>query len=75
MASAVRAADAMTSRSAQPFEVADLYKAPLASEVVRRTAIFAIDREINDAAAGQEFAVRQERLKPLVNEIEAWRRS
>jgi len=40
-------------------------KTPWSYEVVRRVAIFAIDREINDAAAGQEFAVRQERLNRL----------
>jgi hypothetical protein len=40
--------------------------------VVRRIdAIFAIEREINNAAAGQQFAVRHERLKPLVSELEA----
>jgi transposase len=58
------------------FELADLRKAPLAIEAVRRIdAIFAIEREINGAAAEQRLAVRQERVKTLVGEFEAWMRS
>src|SRR3954454_17342621 len=42
------------------FELADLRKAPLAIEAVRRIdAIFAIEREINGLAAKQRLAVRQ----------------
>jgi transposase len=58
------------------FELADLRKAPLAIEAVRRIdAIFAIEREINGAAAEQRLAVRQERVKPLVSELEEWIRT
>jgi transposase len=58
------------------FELADLRKAPLAIEVVRRIdAIFAIERDINGATAEQRRAVRQERVKPLVGELEAWMRA
>jgi transposase len=54
----------------------ELRTAPLAIEAVRRIdAIFAIEREINGAAAEQRLAVRRERLKPLVGEFEAWMRS
>ena len=55
------------------FELADLRKAPLAVEAVRRIdAIFAIEREINGATGEQRLAVRQERVKPLVGELERW---
>jgi hypothetical protein len=44
----------------------------LASDAVRRIdAIFAMEREINGAAAEQRRAVRQERIKPLVIDLEA----
>jgi transposase len=55
------------------FELADLRKAPLAIEAVRRIdTIFAIEREINGTTAEQRLTVRQERVKPLVDELEAW---
>src|SRR5207249_5960663 len=55
------------------FELADLGKSPLAVEAVRRIdAIFAIEREINGARAEQRLAVRQERVTPLVRELERW---
>ena len=55
------------------FELADLRKAPLAIEAVRRIdAIFAIEREINGLAAEQRLAVRQKSVKPLVDELKAW---
>jgi transposase len=58
------------------FELADLRKAPLAIEAVRRIdAIFAIEREINGATAEQRLALRSERVKPLVDELEAWMRT
>ena len=57
------------------FVLADLKKAPLASEAVRRIdAIFAIEREINGVAAAQRLAIREARIKPLVAELEAWMR-
>ncbi len=58
------------------FVLADLKQAPLASEAVRRIdAIFAMEREINGATAEQRRAVRQERIKPLVIDLEAWMRT
>jgi transposase len=58
------------------FELADLRKAPLAIEAVRRIdAIFAIEREINGATAEQRLAFRNERVKPLLSELEVWMRA
>jgi transposase len=58
------------------FELADLRKAPLAIEGVRRIdAIFAIEREINGTTPEQRLAVRKERVKPLVGELEEWMRA
>jgi transposase len=58
------------------FELADLGKSPLAVEAVRRIdAIFAIEREINGATAEQRLAFRNERVKPLVTELETWMRA
>jgi transposase len=53
--------------------LADFGKSPLAIEAGRRIdEIFAIEREINGAAADQRLAIRQERIKPLVDELKAW---
>jgi transposase len=58
------------------FELADLRKAPLAVEAVRRIdQIFATEREINGAAPEKRRAVRQQRVKPLVGDLEAWMRA
>jgi transposase len=58
------------------FELADLRKAPLATEAVRRIdAIFAIEREINGLSADQRLAVRQERIRPIITELEGWMRA
>jgi transposase len=55
------------------FVLADLGKSPLAIEAIRRIdEIFAIEREINGAAAEQRLAIRQERIKPPVDELKAW---
>src|SRR5205814_2711475 len=55
------------------FELADLQKAPIAIEVVKRIdALFAIEREINGLAPDQRLAVRRERSKPLVDDLEKW---
>ena len=57
------------------FELAELQKAPIAIEAVRRIdALFAIEREINGRTAEQRLAVRAERSRPLVVELEAWLR-
>ena len=48
---------------------------PLALEAVRRIdAIFDIEREINGSTAEDRLKVRQERSKPLVEELEVWMR-
>ena len=58
------------------FELADLRKAPLASEAVRRIdEIFAIEREINRHSAAERVAARQERIAPLVGGLEKWMRA
>ncbi|HEX6840369.1 MAG TPA: IS66 family transposase [Stellaceae bacterium] len=58
------------------FELANLKKAPLAIEAVRRIdAIFVLEREINGHAAAKRIAVRQERVAPLVDELESWMRA
>ena len=57
------------------FELAELQKAPVAIEAVRRIdELFAIEREINGQSADQRRAVRQERSKPLVELLEEWLR-
>jgi len=49
--------------------------APLAFEAVKRIdAIFDIEREINGRSIDQRVAVRQERVAPLVSELETWMR-
>ena len=58
------------------FVLADVAKAPLALEAVRRIdGIFAIEREINGASAERRLAVRQDRSRPLVADFEAWMRT
>jgi transposase len=48
---------------------------PIALEAVRRMdALFAIERDINGRSAGERRAVRQEKSKPLLDEMEAWLR-
>jgi transposase len=57
------------------FVLADLAKAPLAIEAVRRIdAIFDVEREINGLAAEQRLAIRQVRAAPLVTSLEQWMR-
>ena len=57
------------------FELAELQKAPLAIEAVRRIdEVFAIEREINGKPPDQRRAVRQQRSKPLVEALETWLR-
>ena len=57
------------------FELAELQKAPLAIEAVRRIdELFAIERGINGQTADQRRAVRQQRSKPLADELETWLR-
>ena len=57
------------------FELADLQKAPVAIEAVRRIdELFSIEREINGRPPDQRLAVRRERSKPLVDDLERWLR-
>ena len=57
------------------FELAELQKAPVAIEAVRRIdELFAIEREINGLAPHQRVAVRAQRAKPLVDDLERWMR-
>ena len=55
------------------FELAELQKAPVAIEAVKRIdALFAIEREINGKPPDVRRAVRQERSKPLIAALEIW---
>lgn len=57
------------------FVLADLAKAPLAIDAVRRIdAIFDVEREINGLAAAQRHSIRQVRVAPLVTSLEQWMR-
>jgi len=57
------------------FDLARLQKAPIAIEAIERIdALFAIAREINGLSAGQRRAVRNQRSRPLVAELESWLR-
>ena len=57
------------------FVLADVAKAPLAIEAVRRIdAIFDVEREINGLTAEQRLAIRQVRVAPLVMSLEQWMR-
>jgi transposase len=58
------------------FVLAEVAKAPLAIEAVRRIdAIFDVEREINGLAAEQRLAIRQVRVAPLVMSLEQWMRA
>jgi hypothetical protein len=55
---------------------ADLRKAPLAVEAVRRIDdIFAIERRINGQPAADRQALRQRETKPIVVDLEKWMRA
>ncbi len=57
------------------FELAELSRAPLAIEAVRRIdAIFDAERPINGLPADERLAVRRQHIAPLVAELEAWMR-
>ena len=58
------------------FVLADVAKAPLAMEAVRRIdLIFDVERTINGLIPQQRRAARQEQVVPLVAELEAWMRT
>jgi hypothetical protein len=53
------------------FDLARLQKAPIVVKAVERIdALFAIEREINGLSSEQRLAVRNERSRPLVAELE-----
>jgi transposase len=57
------------------FELAAVSQAPIAAEAVQRIdQLFALEREINGKPAAERLAVRKERARPLVAELEAWLR-
>jgi hypothetical protein len=57
------------------FKLAEVARAPLAAEAVRRIdMIFAAERAINGLPAEQRLAVRQQDIAPLVTELESWMR-
>lgn len=57
------------------YELAQLKKAPIAVEAVKRIdALFAIEREIAGAAIDRRLAVRRNRSRPLMTALEAWLR-
>ncbi|HZD27403.1 MAG TPA: IS66 family transposase, partial [Xanthobacteraceae bacterium] len=58
------------------FDLARFSKAPIAIEAVERIdALFAIEREINGMTPQERLAVRAERSRPLVAELESWLRT
>jgi transposase len=58
------------------FVLAEVAKAPLALEAVRRIdAIFDVERTINGLPAEQRLAVRKDHVAPLVTALEAWMRA
>jgi transposase len=58
------------------YELAELTKAPMASEAVRRIdELFAIEREINGLTAEARLAARRQRAAPIVAELEPWLRA
>jgi hypothetical protein len=49
---------------------------PIALEAVKRLdALFAVEREINGLSAAERLAVRQEKSKPLLDDMEEWLRA
>jgi len=58
------------------FKLAEVAKAPLAIEAVRRIdAIFDVEREISGLSAVQRHTIRQTQVAPLVTSLEQWMRA
>jgi hypothetical protein len=58
------------------FELAELARAPLAIEAVRRIdAIFDVERSINGMPPSQRLAVRRQQVAPLITSLESWLRA
>lgn len=57
------------------FDLAKDGKSPLAAEAVKRiVALFAIERTINGRAIAQHAETRQEKSRPLIDDLEQWLR-
>ena len=57
------------------FDPARIKKAPIAIEVIKRIdALFVVEREINGLLPEQRLAVRAERSRPLLADLETWLR-
>jgi transposase len=57
------------------YELADLQKAPIAIEAVRRIdELFSIERDINGLSPEGRLNVRRERSRPLIVDLESWMR-
>jgi transposase len=57
------------------FPLAELARAPLAIEAVRRIdAIFDVERTINGVPAAQRLAIRKQHVAPMVSALETWMR-
>lgn len=55
------------------FDLAKVAKAPIAIEAVARIdMLFAVEREINGRTAAERLAIRQERLRPVVDDLQVW---
>ncbi|GAC1556036.1 MAG: hypothetical protein NVS2B7_31680 [Herpetosiphon sp.] len=55
------------------FDLAKVAKAPIAMEAVQKIdVLFSIEREINGKPAAERLAVRQGRLRPLVDDLRVW---
>ena len=55
------------------FDLAKVAKAPIAIEAVQKIdVLFSIEREINGKPAAERLAVRQGRLRPLVEDLRVW---
>ena len=58
------------------YVLADVAKAPIAIEAVRRIdALFDLERDINGLSPEQRLAIRAERAAPLIAELETWMRT
>ncbi len=58
------------------FELADLKKAPLAADAVRRIdELFAIERTINGLSATDRLAARDRESRPIIADLERWMRT
>jgi transposase len=58
------------------YELASAGSAPIASETLERIAcLYAVEKEIRGRSADERCAVRQDRSRPIVDELEPWLRS